>query len=340
MNRISKKTANITSDGSMTVTYWGIEDGEKWNIVYYSRERIAVNVNATKACTLEVWFTSEIGVSYQLPIGDTVIELTKFLPLVIANDGFIRFEGYLGSGSSESIDITVTTVGAENKDRVVIPYNNAITGTIYQVPPHAIYAPTQGQLAHINIELGVTGTYIWNGIVVEGPVLMQYDTKLQNVHVGDALTMGVKGGDGTNTDIWRTYVQEIPCGVSCKLINWQGRLGGKKAFYWLVKDVTEEVTDSQEIQAIPNAKTLAFGVDVRKNYRETMVLYLPNLDTYDIYYYADIITSNDVTAGNSITDGIEVRVLSSSVKYPNGNERGSIEVTIEYTNHDTIGIWN
>ena len=339
MNRISKKTSNITRDGSMTVTYWGIEDGQKWNLVYYSRERVAVNVNAKKAGTLDIWFTSEIGVSYQLPIGDTVIELTNFLPLVISSDGFIRFEGYLGSGSSESIDITVTTVGAENKDRVVIPYNKAITGTIYQVPPHAIYAP-QGQLATINIELGVNGTYIWNGIIAEGPALRQYDTQLKNVRVGDALTMGVEGSDVTNTEIWRTYVQEIPCGVSCKLINWKSRLGGKKALYWLVKDVTEEVTDSQEIQAIPNADTLAFGVDVSKNYRETMVLYLPNLDAYDIYYYADIITSNDVTAGNSLTDGIAVRVLSSSVKYPNGNERGSIEVNIEYTNHDTIGIWN
>ena len=320
----------------MTVTYWGIEDGPKWNLVYYSRERVAVNVNAKKAGTLEIWFTSEIGVSYQLPIGDTVIELTNFLPLVIANDGFIRFDGYLGSGSSEGIDITVTTVGAENKYRVVIPYNNAITGTIYQVPPHAIYAP-QWHFATINIEFGVTGTYTWNGSVVEGPALRQYDTQQKNVRVGDALTMG---RDGTTTDIWRTYVQEVPCGVSCKLIVWQGRLGGKKAFYWLVKDVTEEIVDSQEIQAIPNADTLAFGVDVSKNYRETMVLYLPNLDAYDIYYYSDIITSNDVTAGSSLTDGIAVRVLSSSVKYPNGNERGSIEVTIEYTNHDTIGIWN
>lgn len=339
MNKISKKTSNITSDGSMTVTYWGIEDGEKWNIVYYSRERVAVNVTAAKSCTLEVWFTSEIGVSYQLPIGDTVIELTKFLPMVIATDGYIRFEGYLGSGPSEGIDIYVTTVGAENKDRVVVPYNNAITGTIYQVPPHAIYAP-HGQFATINIELGVNGTYIWNGSIVEGPALRQYDTQMNTVSVGDYLTIGLDGGDVTNTEIWRTYVQDIPCGVSFKFIVWQGRLGGKKSFYWLVKDVTEEVTDSQEIQAIPNADTLAFGVDVRKNYRETMVLYLPNLDAYDIYYYSDIITSNDVTAGSSITEGMAVRVLSSSVKYPNGNERGRIEVTIEYTNHDTIGIWN
>lgn len=328
MNEIDQITANVTSDGSMTVTYWGIQDGEKWNLAYYSRERVAVKVTCTKAGTLDVWFTSEIGVSYQLPVGDTMIELTDFVPMVLTADRYIRFEGYFGSGSAESVDITVSMVGAEDSNRVIIPYNPALTDTIYQVPPHAIYAPRE-QSVSVMLELGVLGEYMWRGGTRTAPAKYQYATVLDTVSAGDSIYMG----ESLVKETWRTYVKEVPCGTMYRVCAWFGRLGGEKTLIWLARGVTEEVTESQEIQAIPNANTLAFGVDVRKNYRETLTLYLPNLDAYDTYYYADIITSDSVTI-----DGRAVRVLSSSVTYPNGNDRGSIEVTVEYAEHDTIGL--
>lgn len=329
MNEIKQVTAKVISDGSVSVTYYGIQDVRDWKLAYYRLERVAVKITSTKAVTLDMWFASEVGLTYQLTAGTIVVELTELIPIAMRDMRSITFNAYTADGKvSEEIEIGIATVGAENRENVLIPYNQANDGdVIYQVPPHAIYVP-QSETVTVGFELGVLSDFVWCGSAKSALTKSQCYALDYQVAAGDTLTMKKSVLD---SNAWWTQVQAIPCGVESKAVEWSSRLGGYKKAYWFVKDMTEEVTESQDIQVKPNVNTLRFGVDVRKNYRETMTLYLPNLDAYDTYYYADLITSDSVSI-----DGRTVRVLSSTITYPNGSDRGSVEVTIEFTTHNTI----
>ncbi len=317
----SEYLSTITFDGT-EIKYRSILTGAGgYALAYYTRERVAISALSSVAEVLIVQASSDLGVSYNLPANtDVTIEVTNLLPLI--TDGFLT----LKKSSGRLTKIPVARVGAENRKNIIIPTVQVRDG-FYQYPPHTIYAMDSDVLTvECGIGEGVSLFQFGEDEYTATPT-QQYET-IEDIPAiaGEKLYINVKGDT-----LWSTYIREVPCGVQTVVAYWSGRLGGEKRLVWFVKDMTEEVTESQDIQVKPNVNTLRFGVDVRKNYRETMTLYLPNLDAYDTYYYADLITSDSVSI-----DGRTVRVLSSAITYPNGSDRGSVEVTIEFTTHNTI----
>ena len=106
--------------------------------------------------------------------------------------------------------------------------------------------------------------------------------------------------------------------------------------------VTDEQADGQEIIEPQNA------FDVRMGLTQKMTLRLENLNTYDYWYYSDIVTSSDVRvtltaddydAGNdTLYDSTRVAVDTKSVRQRDGDGGafGTLNVEIKYRRYDRV----
>ncbi len=298
----SKIINNIIPD-KVTITYYG--NPKYGELAWFDRERTFITLtNKTQAdiaATIEV---NGIRLAYTLFEGDNIIEVTDF-----CEEGIIIYVDIEDS----SAELTVARYGSVYYKNINIPANPYSVANVYQLPPFVILSDiTVPEDPVFNIELGVTGAFSAYGSNVRADDVKQYYDLEIFGYIGEWVSCGN----------WMTQVKAVPCGVKYKNVRWSGRLGGTKIAIWLVKDITEAVTETQDIQTVSN------GYDVRKKYSEQITLYLDGLSAYDVYYYSDIIFSNSVGF-----DGKKVKVTTSSVTYPNGGDTGSIEVVVEFANY-------
>lgn len=116
------------------------------------------------------------------------------------------------------------------------------------------------------------------------------------------------------------------CGVRYWRVEWTSRIGHTKRHYWEVVKVTESTSKTQEIETLNNEW------DVRKNRLVSVTLRLTGLTAYDVWYYSDIITSNNVDVVNDNIYSHRVNVTSKKVTSPDGNggKFNTLEIDVEY----------
>ncbi len=299
------KIINTIIHNEVTITYYG--NPENGELAWFDRERTFITLtNKTQADIAATIKINGIRLAYTLFEGDNVVEITDFCE--DGNTIYIYIEDSITK-------LTAARYGAVYYKNINIPANPYNVKNVYQLPPFVILSNiTVSEDPVFNIELGVTGAFSAYGISVpaDDVALKQYYELEIFGHIGEWVSCGD----------WMTQVKAVPCGVKYKYVTWSGRLGGNKFAIWLVKDITETVTETQDIQ------TMSKRYDVRKKYNEQVTLYLDGLTAYDVYYYSDIIFSNSVKMGNG-----SVKVTTSSITYPNGGDTGSIEVVVEFANY-------
>lgn len=236
---------------------------------------------------------------YDLKVGNNYIELTN---LIDSNSREIVIKTRGVASTSVETTLQIQVVGDVDYRRINIPQNDKTSTDLYQLPPRKMYSVYGGD---IQAEVGALADFTLDGVEVAAPTDSQ--------HVECILG---EGGNDVTINNWHTVLQELPCGQPYKFVQWRGRLGGQKEHYWLLKDRKWSVGDSVELQSR--------GYEARKAATETMTLYIDDLSDYEVYYYADIITSDVVIIG-----GRQASVRTSSITYPNGLDNGSIEVEVE-----------
>ena len=302
---------------TLSVRYTGINIGDRElpPIAYFSRMRTFVTFILSNAETKDITVTliysndtDDIVLNYGLKKGSNVIEITELLSADVSELDIIC--------DNKELDIPVKHAGDVFYRNILIPANPYTTANVYQVPPFKIFSDVAEYIdPYIAFEIGALGGFTLNGEAIEEETTQQYYT-------ADILN---PAGSLVTLDGWSTIIQSVPCGVPYVYVSWRGRLGGQKTALWLRKDYTDEVTDTLELQTNYN------GVDVRKGYNEKMTLYLNDLCAYDVYYYSDIITSNEVQINNRT-----VNVSTKSITFPNGDTLGSVEVVVEFQNIELV----
>lgn len=288
--------------GYTTITYEVCETSAALPLAYWLKERLFLTVNATQATEMLLSIDAQVdddALTYSLLRGINYIELTK---LIDSNSREIVIKTRGVAGTTVKAILQIQTVGDIDYRRINIPQNDKTSTDLYQLPPRKIYTLYGGD---VQVEIGALAGFTLDGATVAAPTDCQYIECI----------LGEASNDVTIND-WHTVLQELPCGKPYKFVQWRGRLGGNKEHYWLVKDSKWSVGDSVELQSR--------GYEARKSATETMTLYIDELSEYDVYYYADIITSDTV-----IIDGKQASVKTSSVTYPNGLDNGSVEVEVE-----------
>ena len=288
--------------GYLTISYEVCGTGAQSPLAYWLKERLFLTVNAsvpTEMLLLIDVQSDDDALTYSLQKGNNYIELTR---LINENSREIVIKTRSVSGGSVEATLQIQVVGDIDYRQINIPLNDKTSTDLYQLPPRKMYTLYGGD---IQAEVGALADFVLDGAKIAAPTECQYVECI----------LGEGGNDVTIND-WHTMLQELPCGQPYKFVQWRGRLGGQKEHYWLTKDSKWSVGDSVELQSR--------GYEARKSATETMTLYIDDLSEYDVYYYADLITSDVV-----IIDGKQVSVRTSSITYPNGLDNGSVEVEIE-----------
>lgn len=115
------------------------------------------------------------------------------------------------------------------------------------------------------------------------------------------------------------------------LIRWTSRFGGTKQLMWERRNVKEETADALELDNLRNE------YDTRKGIVESFTAYLDELDAYDFWYYADIITSSKV----EVLHGgawLSVDVENKEYQIPNTSAGAleKLEINIKFRKYDTL----
>lgn len=288
--------------GYTTISYEVCGTSATSPLAYWLKERLFLTINATQATEVLLLIDAQSdddALTYNLQSGNNYIELTR---LINENSREIVIKTRGVAGASVDATLQIQVVGDMDYRRIGIPSNDKATTDLYQLPPRKMYTLYGGD---IQAEVGALADFTFDGSEVAAPTNEQYVECI----------LGEASNDVTIND-WHTVLQDVPCGQPYKLVQWRGRLGGQKEHYWLIKDRKWSVGDSVELQSR--------GYEARKAATETMTLYIDDLSDYDVYYYADLITSDVV-----IIDGKQASVKTSSITYPNGIDSGSIEVEVE-----------
>lgn len=288
--------------GYTTITYEVCGTGAASPLAYWLKERLFLTVNTTQATEMLLLIDAQVdddALTYSLLKGNNYIELTK---LINENSREIVIKTRGVASATEEATLQIRVVGDVDYRRINIPQNDKTSTDLYQLPPRKMYSLFGGD---VQAEIGALEEFTLDGATVAAPTGCQYvecilGEERKNITIND----------------WQTRLQDIPCGQASKWVQWRGRLGGRKEHNWLVRDRKWSVGDSVELQSR--------GYEARKSATETMMLYIDDLCEYDVYYYADIITSDTV-----IIDGNQVSIKTSSVTYPNGLDNGSVEVEVE-----------
>lgn len=293
--------------GYLMITYEAC--GRMALLAHWLKERLFLNVSASQATEMSLLIDAqadEDALIYSLQQGINYIELTR---LIDENSREIVIKTRGVSVSTVETTLQIQVVGNVDYRRINIPQNEKMSTDLYQLPPRKMYSLYEGD---VQAEVGALANFTLDGALIPAPTDRQYVECI----------LGEDGNDVTIND-WHTVLQDVPCGKESRFVQWRGRLGGQKEHYWLVRDKKWSVGDSVELQSR--------GYEARKAATETMTLYIDDLCEYDVYYYADIATSDIV-----IIHGKQASIKTSSVTYPNGLDNGSVEVEVE-THATTIG---
>lgn len=135
---------------------------------------------------------------------------------------------------------------------------------------------------------------------------------------------------------YKLNISPLECGRQYVAVEWESRTGIQKCATWEIRQVSDEVTETVDIQSLSTPRYVyTHMADERKSYETHAVLHLGNLSAYDYWYYSDIITSRRVAlhavpTGYGTHDTTNyVRVVTKSVTIPDGDIDSPYELDVE-----------
>jgi len=289
---------------------------------YYKHETLSVYVANVSGGTVTIDNVLIDGVAYTFSARHTAINGTLKIDLTdLMRMASTTFSLRLTDGSG-SKTLTGNYAGLTDPTNYVAPLS----------PTAAIIAPYLNDPA-LNLPLP--------SMIIQGDKLrVEYiisngEIPVPIKHIADDSEFGIFCiEDGKSYFVWSVndapeiLCRMIPqqCGVRYWRADWVSRVGHTKSHYWEVVKVTESTSKTQEIEPLNNEW------DVRKNRLVSVTLRLTGLNAYDVWYYSDIITSNDVllTTENGVSH--VVNVTTKKVTTPDGDagKLNTLEIDVEY----------
>lgn len=173
-----------------------------------------------------------------------------------------------------------------------------------------------------------------------------HDTEWAELHNGEVIDASegrVEIFDGYVSHGIRRRVEceRLPCGVRWAYLKWASIVGPYK---WAVFKISEQKISSDGDYSLLMQDNSYNEVKGRE---DSLTLMIDKLDTYDIWYYSDILTSSDVrllTADDIYsapfgTNGGKVEVTTNNVTAPSGDKaNGKIEFEIKVKRYDAISM--
>jgi hypothetical protein len=271
----------------------------------------------------EVWLSLGSDIVSYIPDENKMvyIDLTDYMS--VFRNGTIA----VSTPISSSIEISYLVVGLISPESMIIPRINDIQDFVPIIQPSQMYELPFGLYGSVSVWNNGQSNDVYYGAPQQETLPL--GVGLRNLVPKDGMSL-LKG------DIrYKTALKPLSCGRTYAAVQWSTSWGGLNVMTFEVVDVKQTQEDIIELSSRFN------GFNVRKGYVQSLILRLSGLNKYDYWYYANIITSNDVRVAINEIDanfGEETRVdvTTKSVTIPNANGTYELKVEIKYKRYDRV----
>lgn len=232
-----------------------------------------------------------------------------------------------------TINISASVLGLVDPLGMIIPSTHNGLGSLLIAPPTTWYVPLFGlddsvELYRLSSFVGNTEVRyredIFGKIVVlkKGLSSFKFKDSYSQIEIYE-----------TETSALRKY-ERLPliCGRKYAAVEWISRAGTIKRNTWEFVQVTEAVVGKTDYQT-------HLGYKQTKGQETSFILRLSGLTRYDLWYYSDIILSNDVRVAvseqdASFGDETRVEVVTNKVEIPDANGTYKLDIEVKYKRYD------
>lgn len=133
------------------------------------------------------------------------------------------------------------------------------------------------------------------------------------------------------------------CGVRYAMIKWRSLVGPYKIHNFVIKSQNTETQDDYSLLMVDNS------YNVIKGSEESLIFSIDELNTYDLWYYSDILTSSEVSllahdgkfigsvSQGQFVGGIRLEITTKNVTIPSGDRAdGKLEFEAKIKRYDAV----
>ena len=138
--------------------------------------------------------------------------------------------------------------------------------------------------------------------------------------------------------------KEVECGVRYAVIKWRSFVGPYKAHTFKINSQKTEAQDDYSLLMVDNSYKEIKGSE------ESLILSIDELNTYDLWYYSDILTSSEVSLmvcdgkvfyeisqRQEAVGGIRLEITTKNVTIPSGERAdGKLEFEAKIKRYDAV----
>ena len=276
---------------------------------HYTARRFYTNLHGSAASPLAVY----TGVGVYMDITDYIRTYPTVATLYFADD----------QDPTDITSISVSVVGLISPASVFIPYHYLEQYDALVIPPSRMYCLFDQHTDDVKAEFYATsGTWTVSG---EGTIAAN---KRYVGQIYGAFTLS----DGTHTQT--IAPRPMQCGIDYALVEWVSFTGVTRRHWMEISKIKTDVADAYSLVPMDSEYiTIKGRVD-------GFTIKMDGLSRYDLWYYADIITSSKVQV--SIDGGTtfnRVQVTTNNITLPDGDAGdGKIEIGLNWKHYDAVAM--
>ena len=305
------------------------------SVKYWKQERLIFFAQARDASEkVKVWTNLHGSESEPLAVYNSVSASASIYEHIVDMTDYVRTYPnatniYFKQDSESTKNITITVAGLINPAGVYIPPFTMPDALV--VPPERIlYAG----LCDIKSELYPTdlhGTWeLTNGLWVDST------TKRQILAIHEFSITRTRQITPLATRVSKFYYigntgASTSCDTPAVAVRWVSFTGVERVHHFLLRKPTIATDSSYQLLTLDNS------YDEIKGRVDSFDLYIDELLPYDLWYYADIITSSKVEVSLDGSTWNRVQVTNKNVTVPTGEmSNGKLEITVNWRKYDAV----
>lgn len=283
---------------------------------------------------------NNLRVNYRKDENDSVmVDLTDYIRTCI-DDCSVDIEL---SGGLSKFQLLVSWSQRLLRDPWKVPIPKSSIQGLLITPPSRMLTSLDGvpiDTSYIWNEKG-TSSSIWKRKNTDTPVWI--DTQIGTPFLVGGVGVDI-GSDGTVKG--RFKPKEVECGVRYAVIKWRSFVGPYKTHTFEIKSQKTEAQDDYSLLMVDNSYNEIRGSE------ESLILSIDELDTYNLWYYSDILTSSEVSLmvcdgkvfyeispSKETVGGIRLEITTKSVTIPSGERAdGKLEFEAKIKRYDAVNL--
>ena len=261
--------------------------------------------------------------------GEVNIDLTDYVRTYKSTLTTLYF---VDVNTSTTYTIAVSAVGVINPTKVFIPYH-MLASDMYMLPPRKQFKPltnTETKVGFYSKVRGDGGVWKFRDDGYHSSMNATDGCTIPYSYVTYTLSLFV---NNQWTNYFRYKYTPQRCDMNYVAVRWVSFTGATRCH-------TME-TLKQKIEAINNFRllTLTNEYNEAKGRQDGFTLHMEGLDNYDLWYYADILTSSKVEVSLDGTNWTRVQVTDSSIVFPDGSAGdGKLDIKVNWKRYDAIAM--